>query len=82
MLSCFPLLAYCFWLSVRDLNGQYHYCTVNLSVSQVLFFTIAQEVVIANTLFSIVYYNQPLFDDAKKGKIRMTMRVFVISWMS
>jgi len=41
------------------------------------FFTITSEVVTANTLFSPGCSNLSLFDDAKRGKMRLTMFVFL-----
>ena len=41
------------------------------------FFTITPEVVTANTLSSPACSNLSLFDDAKRGKMRMTMSVFL-----
>ena len=38
------------------------------------FFTITQEVVVANTLFTLVL-NSSLLDDAKRGKSKMTLFV-------
>jgi len=40
------------------------------------FFTITQEVVVVNTLFS-VDLSSHLFDDAKRGKIKMTMHALI-----
>jgi len=40
------------------------------------FFTITQEVVVANTLFSLDLSSH-LFDDAERGKIKMTMHALI-----
>jgi len=40
------------------------------------FFTITQEVVVANTLFSLDLSSH-LFDDAKRGKIKKTMHALI-----
>jgi len=76
-LACFSLLVICAILEWPILLP-YHI----LECIAGCFFTITQEVVIANTLFSLVCSNHPLFNHAKRGKIRMTMLVCVIPWMS
>ena len=40
------------------------------------FFTITPEVVVANTLFPLILV-RVFFDNAKRGKIRMTMHVLI-----
>jgi len=76
-LACFSFFVICAWLGwPMSLTYRILECIAGW------FFTIIQEVVIANTLFSLVCSNHPLFDDAKRGKIRMIMFVCVIPWMS
>jgi len=47
-----------------------------LKCIRVWFFTITQEVVVATTLFTFDLTSS-LFDDAKKGKITLTMHVLI-----
>jgi len=76
-LACLLLLVICAWLG-WPISLTYHM----LECIVCWLFTITQVVVIANALFLLVCSNHPLFDDAKRRKIRMTMRVCVIPWIS
>ena len=76
-LTCFMLLVICTWFGWPiSLTDRVLECIADC------FFSIIQEVVIANTLIFLVCSNHHLFDVAKRGKIRMTMLVCVIPWIS